>query len=103
MFIDNKYKKIYFQIQERAKQREEVEVGEWHHIIPRSLGGNNSIENLVKLTPREHFISHALLLKIVVEPKHMRSMAYAFVRMRQSNSIYSRVGKYQIKEILECK
>ncbi len=27
---------------------------EEHHILPRSLGGNDSKDNLVLLTPREH-------------------------------------------------
>ena len=35
-----------------------------HHIIPRSLGGTNEKENLVLLTPKEHFIAHLLLTKI---------------------------------------
>lgn len=35
-----------------------------HHIIPRSLNGSNSSENLVLLTAREHFICHWLLVKI---------------------------------------
>ena len=34
---------------------------ELHHIIPRCKGGNNSKNNLVLLTPREHYIAHRLL------------------------------------------
>ena len=37
---------------------------ESHHIIPRSLGGDNSKDNLVNLSAREHFIAHLLLAKI---------------------------------------
>lgn len=33
-----------------------------HHIIPRSLGGTNCIDNLVTLTAREHYIVHLLLV-----------------------------------------
>lgn len=32
--------------------------------MPRSLGGGNEPENIVRLTPREHFIAHLLLAKI---------------------------------------
>jgi hypothetical protein len=39
---------------------------ERHHIIPKSLGGNNSTTNLVNLTAREHFICHWLLVKMTV-------------------------------------
>lgn len=31
---------------------------EKHHIIPKSLGGTNKKDNLVKLTPKEHFLAH---------------------------------------------
>lgn len=37
---------------------------EAHHIIPKSLGGNDDVSNLVLLTGREHFIAHLLLSKI---------------------------------------
>jgi hypothetical protein len=36
---------------------------ERHHIRPRSLGGEYE-DNMVYLTPREHFIAHYLLMKI---------------------------------------
>ena len=38
---------------------------EKHHIIPKSLGGNNRKENLVNLSAREHFICHRLLVKML--------------------------------------
>lgn len=37
---------------------------EKHHIIPKSLGGSDSNENIIKLTAREHFFAHLLLAKI---------------------------------------
>lgn len=37
---------------------------ELHHIIPKSIGGNNNKNNLVLLTAKEHFICHHLLIKI---------------------------------------
>lgn len=37
---------------------------EKHHIVPKSLGGDDNQSNLVILTPREHFIAHLLLAKI---------------------------------------
>lgn len=47
-----------------------------HHIIPKSIGGNNSKHNLVLLTPREHFIAHLLLLMIYKENKNLNSKCY---------------------------
>lgn len=37
---------------------------ETHHILPRCLGGTDLQENLVRLTPEEHFVAHQLLVKI---------------------------------------
>jgi hypothetical protein len=36
---------------------------EVHHIIPKSLGGTNAKDNLIKLTPRQHYIAHWMLWK----------------------------------------
>lgn len=70
------YQKIYDAIIEKAKLRDEIECYyEKHHIIPKSLGGLDSIENLVKLTFKEHFVCHRLLTKIY--PKENK-MHYAF-------------------------
>lgn len=37
---------------------------EKHHIVPRCLGGSNDSSNLVKMTPRQHFIAHLILSKM---------------------------------------
>lgn len=58
------YQRIYDQLISNAKQREVSGYTEMHHIIPRCMGGDNSNENLVRLTAREHFIAHELLFKI---------------------------------------
>lgn len=81
MFLYNKYTKCYNNIVERAKSRKLDGYSETHHIIPRSLGGDNRSGNLVKLTPREHYICHALLVHMVSDPKHIRSMYAAFNMM----------------------
>jgi hypothetical protein len=58
------YQNIYNQIIERAKDRKLKGYKEKHHIIPKCLGGNNTKENLVELTAREHFLCHRLLCEI---------------------------------------
>jgi len=60
----NKYEKWYAAIIENAKQRDLDTYTETHHIMPRSLGGSDDIDNLVDLTAREHFICHWLLTKM---------------------------------------
>lgn len=81
IFIDNKYTKWYFTIISNAQSRDNVTgYTEKHHIIPRSLGGNNQIDNLVVLTAREHFICH-LLLPSMLEGKNKRKMYHALWNM----------------------
>ena len=36
---------------------------ESHHILPKCIGGLDTNDNLILLTPREHFIAHKLLAK----------------------------------------
>ena len=87
-FLENKYTRWYFDIIYFAQVRKKIEgYFEKHHIIPKSLGGDNSKENLVKLTAREHFICHWLLTKMVVSAKHKYQMWNAFSCMLyRSNS-----------------
>jgi len=70
------YSKLYFNIIERAKSREVPAIFETHHIVPKSLGGSNRKDNLVKLTPREHFVCHLLLAKMYTG-KEKQKMVYA--------------------------
>lgn len=71
------YHKIYNSIVNRAKQRIIKGYRENHHITPKCIGGNDSEENLVQLTAREHFICHLLLAKIyggkLIHAAHMMS------------------------------
>lgn len=80
-----KYFRWYFQIVERAKTRTLDGYVENHHILPTSLGGSNSRDNKVKLTAREHFICHFLLLKMT-EGEDRGKMAYALHRMLMSKN-----------------
>jgi hypothetical protein len=64
MFKDNKYTKMYFRLVENAKSSIRDGYVEAHHIIPRCLGGPDEEENLVLLSYREHYICHALLIKM---------------------------------------
>ncbi len=41
-----------------------MEYNEKHHIVPRCLGGKDNQENIVVLTPEEHYLAHQLLIKM---------------------------------------
>jgi hypothetical protein len=47
----------------RGAGRSKAEGYERHHIQPRAWGGDDSPENLVYLTTREHYVAHRLLAK----------------------------------------
>jgi len=89
MFIDNKYKKWYFEIINRAKDRK-LSIYEKHHIIPKSLGGSNNKSNIANLSPREHFICHHLLTKMT-EGKNLIKMRYAFWSMTRNTKRTNRI------------
>lgn len=76
MYLDNKYTTWYNSIIKNAQSRSITGYTENHHIIPRSLGGNDEPSNLVKLTAKEHFICHLLLTKMTTGD-HRRKMSYA--------------------------
>ena len=87
------YQKHYDNLIGAAKARQQLksknvlkqELGyiEFHHIVPRSLGGSNDKTNLVALTAKEHFVAHHLLWKIY---KNI-SMCWAFWFMAHKDNI----------------
>ena len=63
------YSKIYENLILDAKfnpKRDDYK--ELHHIIPKCMGGDNSKENLIKLTARQHYLAHWLLYKMYKTP-----------------------------------
>lgn len=80
LFNTTKYTRWYYDIINRAQTRvlDNGVYFEKHHVIPKSLGGNDNHENLVKLTAREHFICHWLLTKMVANKKEKYQMWNAF-------------------------
>ena len=103
------YSKIYNQLIERAKTRILEGYSEKHHIIPKCLGGSNNSENLVKLTPEEHYVAHQLLVKIYPDKPKLVFAAHKMCQGRPGNKLYgwlrrkysgelSRLGKQRIGE-----
>lgn len=64
MYLDNKYTVWYNNIITKAQHRVLVGYKEKHHIIPKSLGGDDTLFNLVELTAKEHFVCHMLLVRM---------------------------------------
>ena len=92
MFLQNKYFKYYYKIITNAKSRPiyKNNYTESHHIIPKSLGGDNSKNNLVKLTAREHFICHWLLTKITIGNDRIKMMSGLWMMSNVKNEYHQR-------------
>lgn len=87
-FQENKYTDWYFKIINNAKLKILVEIKntEIHHITPKSLGGTNEKQNLVRLSYREHYLCHLLLTKMVLgESKY--KMAWALMLLSSKRKV----------------
>lgn len=89
------YTKIYDSLIERSlkrglnKKKLDYYYTESHHIVPKSMGGDDSRENKVLLTAREHYFAHELLFKI-----HRNSeMAYALIKFSKGTKEQRIVSK----------
>jgi glutamyl/glutaminyl-tRNA synthetase len=95
----NKYHRWHDAIIERARAREaqgEKVEGDRHHVVPKSLGGSNDSENLVKLTYREHFLVHWLLIKMM-EGRARAKMRHALFRMMNSKKRRGQFTSWQFE------
>lgn len=105
------YKLKYHQFIDSRRQRPLTkEKGyEIHHILPRSLGGTNHKENLVKLTLKEHHTAHKYLAKMY-EGKDRLKMEIALGVMKHDREIARKTSlelwqdpEYQKKQSLSHK
>lgn len=90
VFFNNKYSKWYYNIVNNALARTlpPNTYTEKHHVLPKSIGGSNSVANLIKLTANEHRLLHLLLPKMTIDRIHTRSMWYAawmIIRAKNNN------------------
>lgn len=84
------YERIHNLIIERAKNRVLEGYGEVHHIIPKCMGGDDSEDNLVKLTAREHFIIHKLLVEIYPTNNKLHYAAFLMCKLKKGYRVGAR-------------
>ena len=58
------YRLHYGRLIVRAQGRTLAGYVERHHVLPRCMGGSDALENIVALTPEEHYVAHQLLVKM---------------------------------------
>lgn len=80
---NKKYAKWYTRLVDFAKNRKlpKDTYTEGHHIIPKSLGGSDKKENIVRFLAREHYVAHALLWKMRFKGEANMKMVHAFNQM----------------------
>jgi hypothetical protein len=87
------YQKIYDSLISRAKVRNILDYTEKHHIVPRCLGGSDDLENLVCLTPEEHYLAHQLLTKLYPKHEGLARAAHMMCTGRPTNKYYGWVRR----------
>lgn len=97
------YQKVYDDLISQARTRglDKSKLSfhtERHHIIPHCCGGTEDPENLILLTPKEHFVAHHLLFKL--HPKnHSLFLAYRMMAIMDSaatnRQIYISASEYE--------
>ena len=91
------YQHHYNKLIDRAVIRSIDEYTEKHHIIPKCMGGSDDVDNLVKLTPEEHFLAHQLLVKIYPSNRKLIYAAAIMTRghdgKRVNNKFYGWIRK----------
>lgn len=58
------YQKVYAAFIESRNRKSVKGYFEIHHVKPRAFGGKDTADNLIKLSPEDHFFAHLLLAKI---------------------------------------
>lgn len=101
------YAAHYDRLIDRARRRVLHGCVERHHVVPRCMDGSDAPENIVQLTPEEHFVAHQLLVRIhpgvaglvhaavLMAQRCSGNKVYGWLRRRHSSS---RIGRPLSKE-----
>ncbi len=94
MFIQNRYTKLYYELLSIYIGQP----GEKHHILPKSMGGSNSKDNIAEVPKRVHFILHRLLPKMV-SSEYRPKMEYALWQMMNRNISGYTSRTYELQKV----
>ena len=78
----------YNALMEQARDRDLNGYSERHHVLPKCMGGTDAKENLVRLTAKEHFIAHKLLIRMHPE---VRGLWLALIAMGRIPAFKARI------------
>lgn len=95
-FHDNKYSRWYFSIIKKYQLLPNIDgYSELHHILPKSLGGSNLQENLVRVPYKVHFLLHMLLPKMCKSKKDSFKMESAITWMKRPDRNNAPLNSWQ--------
>ncbi len=97
------YEAHYNTLIERAQTRLLECYTEQHHVIPVCMGGSNDDDNLVRLTPEEHYVAHQLLVKMCPNEPKLVYAAHMMGGTRKGNKIYGWLKQEYAKTVSEQK
>ncbi len=91
---------IYNLICERGKSRVLKTYTEKHHIVPSCMGGDNSKQNLTRLTAREHFLCHKILCHIYPENEKLKFAFWAMCNQTKYRNYMVSSRDYEYAKLL---
>ena len=83
---------------EKQKKNVNEEIYETHHIKPRCMNGTDDIDNLIDLTPREHYIAHKLLAEEYPNNKKI-ICAWHFMSVIKQNKYRATPEEYEASRL----
>lgn len=91
----------YNKLISKSKNRILETFTEKHHVVPKCMGGSDDPDNIVALTPEEHFVAHQLLTKMYPENRALAQAAMMMTANRPSNKVYGWLRKRHAKAMSE--
>lgn len=83
------YHKIYTSIIDNRKTNPYSGYTEKHHILPKCMGGTDIETNIVRLSAREHYICHILLVKMYKHPGLINAAVLMGAQVGATSRVYA--------------
>lgn len=94
------YSAHYNRLIGRARHRTITGYKERHHILPRCMGGMDVPDNLVDLTPEEHFVAHQLLVRMYPKNASLVHAALLMAKRATGNKAFGWLRRRKAQAML---
>lgn len=84
----------------RARARTLEGYRERHHVHPRCMGGGDDPENIVELTPEEHYVAHQLLVKMHPANRGLVHAAFYMAKQCSGNKAFGWLRRRKAEAML---